>query len=83
MRPRAGRNAAEKVKTYRKPMKNGQKRYVLTLHEAPRRQKHHGKRMRCLKQALEQLALFTDMFVGRLPDNTIYALPVQKMALEA
>ena len=39
--------------------------------------------MRCLKQAVVQLALFTDMFVGRLPDtNTIHALPVQKVALE-
>ena len=40
---RAGRNAAEKVKTYRKPIKNGQKRYVLTLHEAPRGQKRRRK----------------------------------------
>ena len=64
-------------------MKNGQKRYVLTFHEAPRGLKRCKKRMRCLKQAVVQLALFTDMFVGRLPDtNTIHALPVQKVALE-
>ena len=43
MRLRVGRNTTEKVKTYRKPMKNGQKRYVLTLHEALRGQKHHRK----------------------------------------
>ena len=39
MKLRAGRNAAEKVRKYRKPMKNGQKRYVLTVHEALLRQK--------------------------------------------
>ena len=43
MRLRAGRNAAEKVRKYRKPMKKAQKRYVLTLHESLRRQKRRRK----------------------------------------
>ena len=81
MEPRAGRNAAEKVKTYRKPLKNGQKRYALTLHGAPRRLIRRRKHMRCLKQAAEQLTLFIDMFVSCLPNYIRSALA--KVALEA
>ena len=81
MEPRAGRNAAEKVKTYRKPLKNGQKRYVLTLLEASRGLIRCWKHMRCLKQAAEQLTLFIDMFVSCLPDHIRNALA--KVALEA
>ena len=43
MKLRAGRNAAGKVRKYRKPVKKGQKRYVLTLHEALLRQKRRRK----------------------------------------